>query len=57
MNCIIGLSSLLEETELNPMQKDSMGMIVTSGDLLLTIVNDILDYSKVRCRGDFLWIY
>jgi signal transduction histidine kinase len=48
LNCIIGLSSLLQETQLNPYQEDSLGMIVTSGDLLLTVVNDVLDYSKLE---------
>jgi signal transduction histidine kinase/CheY-like chemotaxis protein len=48
LNCIIGLSSLLLDTELAPMQEESMRMIVTSGDLLLTVVNDVLDYSKLE---------
>jgi signal transduction histidine kinase/CheY-like chemotaxis protein len=48
LNCIIGLSSLLLDTELQPMQEESMRMIVTSGDLLLTVVNDVLDYSKLE---------
>jgi signal transduction histidine kinase/CheY-like chemotaxis protein len=48
LNCIIGLSSLLQETELNPYQQDCLQMIVTSGDLLLTVVNDVLDYSKLE---------
>jgi len=48
LNCIIGLSSLLQETELNPYQQDCMKMIVSSGDLLLTVVNDVLDYSKLE---------
>jgi signal transduction histidine kinase/CheY-like chemotaxis protein len=48
LNCIIGLSSLLQETTLNPYQQDSLKMIVTSGDLLLTVVNDVLDYSKLE---------
>ena len=48
LNCIIGLSSLLLDTELNAMQEESIRMIVTSGDLLLTVVNDVLDYSKLE---------
>jgi signal transduction histidine kinase/CheY-like chemotaxis protein len=48
LNCIIGLSSLLQETDMNPYQEDSLKMIVTSGDLLLTVVNDVLDYSKLE---------
>lgn len=48
LNCIIGLMSVLQETELNPMQQDSVQMIVSSADLLLTVVNDVLDYSKLE---------
>jgi len=38
----------MEETDLSPMQAESMQMISTSGELLLTIVNDVLDYSKLE---------
>jgi signal transduction histidine kinase len=48
LNCIIGLSSLLQESSLNPIQAESMEMIVSSSDLLLTVVNDVLDYSKLE---------
>lgn len=48
LNCIIGLSSLLQETELSPQQAETVRMIVASGDLLLTVVNDVLDYSKLE---------
>lgn len=45
---MIGLSSLLLDTNLTPMQDESMRMIVSSGELLLTVVNDVLDYSKLE---------
>lgn len=48
LNGIIGLSSLLQETKLSAMQAESLNMIVNSGDLLLTVVNDVLDYSKLE---------
>ena len=48
MNCIIGLSSLLLETPLNPGQEEALRMIVSSGDLLLTVVNDVLDFSRLE---------
>lgn len=48
LNCIIGLLSILQETELTPMQEESMRMICGSGELLVTVVNDVLDYSKLE---------
>lgn len=48
LNCIIGMSSLLQETNLDPMQEESVKMIVTSGQLLSTCVDDVLDFSKLE---------
>jgi signal transduction histidine kinase/CheY-like chemotaxis protein len=48
LNGIIGLSSLLMDTKLTAAQEDSLRMIATSGDLLLTVVNDVLDFSKLQ---------
>ncbi len=48
MNAIIGLSHILMNTELSPKQRDYLGMIRNSGDLLLGIINDILDFSKIE---------
>ena len=46
---MVGMSSLLtEETDLSPKQRESIQMINTSGELLLAIVNDVLDYSKLE---------
>lgn len=39
---------MLLETKLTPNQEEEVRMIVTSGDLLLTVVNDVLDYSKLE---------
>jgi len=36
LNCIIGMSSLLKDSDLSRSQEESVQMIVTSGDLLLT---------------------
>lgn len=46
LNCVIGMASVLQGSKLAPMQKEAVEMIVSSGDLLLAIVNDVLDYSK-----------
>lgn len=48
LNCIIGLSSLMQESQLEPKQAESLRMINTSGELLLQVVNDVLDYSKLE---------
>ena len=48
MNCITGLTSLLLETDLTPGQEESLRLIDTSGDLLLRVVNDVLDFSKLQ---------
>ncbi len=47
MNGIIGISSVLLNSSLDDKQKRFVEMIKISGDNLLKIINDILDYSKV----------
>jgi two-component system sensor histidine kinase/response regulator len=48
MNGVIGMTSLLSETALNEEQRDYVNVISTSGEALLNVINDILDYSKIE---------
>lgn len=48
LNSIIGFSNLLEVTPLNSEQSDYVKLVQTAGKNLLTIVNDILDISKIE---------
>ncbi|MCA9792326.1 MAG: response regulator, partial [Candidatus Eremiobacteraeota bacterium] len=48
MNGVIGMTSLLERTELDGDQREFVDIIRKSGDSLLNIINDILDFTKIE---------
>ena len=48
MNSIIGIISILLQTDLTSEQKEYVDIINISGNNLLTIINDILDFSKIE---------
>jgi len=48
MNGVIGMTGLLMDTRLDPEQTSFVETIRTSGDNLLTIINEILDFSKIE---------
>ncbi len=50
LNGIVGFTQLLKETDLSLDQKEYVDIIVNSSDNLLSIVNDILDLSKINAN-------
>lgn len=48
MNGIIGMSNMLRGTELTREQRDAVGVIVNSAENLVTIINEILDFTKIE---------
>jgi PAS domain S-box-containing protein len=51
LNGVIGLSSLLRLTPLNPTQREYVEALQVSGETLLSLINDILDLSKIEADG------
>lgn len=46
LNAILGSAELLEETQMNPEQKDLLSTLRSAGDTLLGMLNNVLDVSK-----------
>jgi PAS domain S-box-containing protein len=50
MNGVLGMIQLLEETDLTEEQQDYANVAQTSGRVLLALIDDILDLSKIEAR-------
>ncbi|MFC7049783.1 ATP-binding protein [Emcibacter nanhaiensis] len=50
MNSLLGMLDLIRSTELSDKQRDYVETAKSSGDMLLTIINDILDLSKIEAN-------
>ncbi|MFV0303781.1 MAG: ATP-binding protein [Paracoccus sp. (in: a-proteobacteria)] len=48
MNGVLGMAAELRETGLTDDQHGILSVIIESGDLLLSVINDVLDLSKIK---------
>lgn len=48
LNGIIGTAQLMTDTQLQEEQRDQLNTILTSGNTLLAIINDVLDMGKIE---------
>ncbi len=48
MNGVLGMAEILKETRLDEEQEEYLNAIQSSGNSLLHVINDILDYSKIE---------
>ena len=48
LNGVLGMADILSRTRLNPEQKDMLSTVISSGNALLTVINDVLDFSKIE---------
>ncbi|MEI8631830.1 histidine kinase dimerization/phospho-acceptor domain-containing protein [Vibrio sp. PP-XX7] len=54
LNGILGATELLAETSLEPSQQEYLHIVHSSGQSLLTIVNEVLDLSKIESDQETL---
>jgi two-component system sensor histidine kinase/response regulator len=50
LNAIIGMTELVLDADMPPIQRDYLQTVLTSSETLLGIINQILDFSKIEAR-------
>lgn len=50
MNAVIGFGGLLRETKLDEQQQQYVDIICSGGELLLSLISDVLDISKIEAK-------
>jgi signal transduction histidine kinase/AmiR/NasT family two-component response regulator len=48
LNGVLGMAQAMQMDELSPAQKERIGVVLRSGAALLTVLNDVLDISKIE---------
>ncbi|HWT53684.1 MAG TPA: ATP-binding protein, partial [Rhodocyclaceae bacterium] len=48
LNAVIGITELALDTDLSREQRDYLNLVRSSGDALLNIINELLDYAKIE---------
>ena len=48
MNAVLGMTEILENTTLSEQQQEYVGTIRKGGEILLSVINNILDFSRIE---------
>jgi two-component system, sensor histidine kinase len=54
LNGIIGMTNLLQETALSPEQEEYINYLIKSEEALMSVINNVLDYSKIEAGNEVL---